>query len=370
VKVWDLATGHEFLSLEGHTGWVIRVVFSPDGRRLASAGSDQTVKVWDAATGQEILILLKGGTGEVFDMAFSPYGRRLAFASGDRTVKVWDATELTPERRIECEARGLVHYLFEESPLPSLAVAGAGTVGFMASCQGQGSSLAAFALIPRRAPLPEEVEAAVRCDLTITEPARQRALTWVKPVWRMRIRAELVGPLFAKLLLRDDVRATLLADARLSKSVRQEALNLAMTFPESPTVLNNASWQVVQRPGAGGVVYERALRQAEAACRLVPNHLPYLNTLGVAYYRVGKYEEALYTLGQSAKLRKEPIAADLAFLAMAHHQLGRKEQAQATLKRLRAIMKKPEWAMKPLPQGFLREAEEMLKTKVLDGKSP
>ena len=66
------------------------VAFSPDGRRLASAGSDQTVKVWDAATGQETLVL-KGHTKHVTSVAFSPDGRRLASASGDRTVKVWDA---------------------------------------------------------------------------------------------------------------------------------------------------------------------------------------------------------------------------------------------------------------------------------------
>jgi WD40 repeat protein len=66
------------------------VAFSPDGRRLASASEDKTVRVWDAATGQQVLAL-RGHTGAVSCVAFSPDGRRLASASEDKTVRVWDA---------------------------------------------------------------------------------------------------------------------------------------------------------------------------------------------------------------------------------------------------------------------------------------
>ena len=83
MKIWDSATGEELLTLKGHAGVVYGVAFSPDGQRLASASSDQTVKIWDSATGKE-LFSFKGHAGGVRSVAFSPDGQRLASGSMDR----------------------------------------------------------------------------------------------------------------------------------------------------------------------------------------------------------------------------------------------------------------------------------------------
>ncbi|MCJ1280582.1 hypothetical protein MMC21_008411, partial [Puttea exsequens] len=77
-------------TLQGHTGSVETIAFSPDGKRLASGSLDGTIKLWDAASGQ-LQQTLQGHTGSVRTIAFSPDGKQLASGSDDETIKLWDA---------------------------------------------------------------------------------------------------------------------------------------------------------------------------------------------------------------------------------------------------------------------------------------
>jgi WD40 repeat protein len=73
------------LTLEGHSGGVLAVEFSPDGSKLASASDDKKVMLWDPSTGAH-LHTLEGHSGRVRAVQFSPDGSKLASASSDNKV--------------------------------------------------------------------------------------------------------------------------------------------------------------------------------------------------------------------------------------------------------------------------------------------
>jgi WD40 repeat protein len=102
LQLWDLAAGSKLRTLSGHTGNILGVAFSPDGRHALSCsgtdyyddklrqelgGTDNTVRLWDVETGQE-LARLEGHERNVNCVAFLPDGRAVS-GSSDATVRLW-----------------------------------------------------------------------------------------------------------------------------------------------------------------------------------------------------------------------------------------------------------------------------------------
>lgn len=86
VRVWELPGGEPVQTLQGSAKWLRGVAFGPGGR-VATAGGDRVVRVWDATTGKETNTLI-GHPRAVGAVAFSPDGTRIASAGGD--ARVWD----------------------------------------------------------------------------------------------------------------------------------------------------------------------------------------------------------------------------------------------------------------------------------------
>jgi hypothetical protein len=89
IRLWNAQNGQEGMVLREHTSAVHCLAFSPDGKHLASASLDKTVRLYDAANGQVLLNIAAHPTG-VHAVGFSPDGRRLVTGGVDRSVKIWE----------------------------------------------------------------------------------------------------------------------------------------------------------------------------------------------------------------------------------------------------------------------------------------
>lgn len=89
LRLWDVRTGQCLKILQGHINWILSAAWSPDGTTIATCSIDQTVRLWDVRTG-ECLKILQGHTIPVWSVTWNPNSTMIASGSIDQTVRLWD----------------------------------------------------------------------------------------------------------------------------------------------------------------------------------------------------------------------------------------------------------------------------------------
>ncbi|MBF0472895.1 MAG: WD40 repeat domain-containing protein [Nitrospirae bacterium] len=90
IKIWDVSSGNIISTIkDAHNDCINSIAFSPDGKNLVSGGNDYLLKLWDVESGKLIKIL-GSHTSWVTDAAYSPDGKMIASGSSDKTIKLWD----------------------------------------------------------------------------------------------------------------------------------------------------------------------------------------------------------------------------------------------------------------------------------------
>ena len=89
IWMYSVDTGDELALLTGHTAEVRMLVFSPDGKILASTGDDSTTRLWNTESGQQLAVL-SAGRGSHSLIAFSPDGTTIVTGNRNGTIQTWD----------------------------------------------------------------------------------------------------------------------------------------------------------------------------------------------------------------------------------------------------------------------------------------
>ena len=399
VVIRDATSGRVLHTLIGHSADVTCAAFSPDGRRLATASFDRTIKLWDTATGRDVFTL-RGHTAGVVALAFSPDGNRIASGGIDHTARIWDATPLSTEvlRADDDRYRRKIATLEQLKGAEDDAERGK----ILASGGQWGMAAEAFARAVEKEPekiqlryqlidallqAGDRSQVGAACDdflkrfgnsgdpirdLLVTGLCRLASQAITDPEKRLAVHAfalasngeervlvlgrygqwDRVASVFTKFVEAkyiDDnpegleffqIQLLSLVESGDLPGYRSAAGKLVSQYSKTsdPNSLNNAAWYCTY---ASDAVADLAVpvQMAEKVLAGFPPEQKRLvvNTLGVALYRAGRIDEAIVRLDESVKASGGVgLPQDWAFLAMAHHKKGNGDEARRCLEKLRS----------------------------------
>jgi WD40 repeat protein len=107
IRLYDVATGKVLRELKGHKDPVWRAVFTPDSKRVVSAGLDASLRLWDVESGSELKHVDLPGKANIICLAVSPDGQRLLTGDNQSRLTLWDLNELEPVRELKRSAQAV-----------------------------------------------------------------------------------------------------------------------------------------------------------------------------------------------------------------------------------------------------------------------
>jgi WD40 repeat protein/serine/threonine protein kinase len=343
AKVWDIASVRELIVFK-HGESVTCASFSPDGMKLVSASQDETAKIWDASTGEELSVL-RGHEGIVTTAAFSPDGTRVITGSFDNTARVWDAAT----------GRELIILRGHQGIIAVACFSPDGT-RVVTSSGGGDQRVRAWDSVPYHDRLP--LIDAIRTAIAGIRPRIEQGLAAGTRI--------------------DDLAKEMQTDSTLSQTersaaqiviceIRERSYSEQASRKKEAQQLNEDAWTMVSNPQIESEAAASVLSKARRAVELDPDDPAIRNTLGVAHYRTGNYDEALKELaisseGHAKKGQQEP--ADWAFITMAHARLGHRRKARESMDKLRKLVKPGGWSSILKLEGLSppkQENQELLK---------
>jgi serine/threonine protein kinase/WD40 repeat protein/Flp pilus assembly protein TadD len=288
TSVWDVQNGklaHELDLNEPEQDSAAWTAFSPDGKWLVT-GIYAEYRFWEVGSWQQKRVIPRDNAGKSRGwIVFSPDGKMVALLNGVTEVQLLDPDTGREFARLPAAATP-----FCFSPDGSQLVTDAGRDG-------------TFQVWDLR---------------EIRRQLAERDLDWNLPPYSPASDATM--PLRVQVDLGEAAKP-LTAEARARREIERYRLAIK-TKPDNAYLCNALAWSYATAPEAQRDTKE-ALRLAEKAVRLKPYTATYVNTLGLAQYREGRYQQAVDTLLPNLKASDDQyLGWDLYVLAMAHHQLG------------------------------------------------
>jgi WD40 repeat protein/Flp pilus assembly protein TadD len=361
-----------------HEGEVRMVAFSPDGRLLASAGADRRVILWHTRTYERLCTLHQ--TSPLNHICFDQDSLRLAICGSEELITLWNLALVRPE----LATAGLDW----DAPLPKATL----QLGALANAQPPPVKTIQAPPSPLAAGLAAATDSLSKLDelfrqgrfqdlIRVAESTIQAApqlkqlyVPLAVAHYQLGQYTEAAEAAQRHLALCPDCVWALdhLAGCRAALDAPEEAIKLLnqalQASPDVPGPIHNLARIYANGPSRIRDP-DKALPLVQRAIALAPNSANYQNTLGIVYYRMGRYAQAVETLERSLRESQEAFAAsDLFFLAMCHARSGDPSKAKDCYDRAVHWMQARQGKLSPhskkLLDAYRAEAEGLVKAEI------